>query len=157
MKGVGFMQCCLEGVPSSPKLRSPQSRTWGLDSKAVTVLNVSRTILQGARTHSAFLSLVQGDLLVFPQVPGLWSRKGNGDHAAPFRSLQASALKAEGFLLYFRLEKPMKSSNLTYGSRMHCCAFNNLPRCSLPSCLAGGGGYEREISLKWHLRPQVLN
>lgn len=58
MKGVGFVQDHLEGVPSSPKLQSSQSKTWGLDSKAVTVLNVSRTILQGARTHSAFLSLV---------------------------------------------------------------------------------------------------
>lgn len=91
-------------------------RTWGLESKAVTVLNFSRIILQGARAHSAFLSLVQGDLLVFPQVPGLWSLEGNGNHTAPFQSLQASALKTKGFSFYFRLEKPLQSSNLTYGS-----------------------------------------
>lgn len=139
------MQCCLEGVLSSPKLWSPsQSRTWGLDSKSVTVLNVCRTILQGARTHSAFLSLVQGDLLAFPQVPGLWALEGNEDHAAPSHSLQASALKTKGFSFYFRLEKPLQSSNLTYDSRMHCCALNNLPRYSLPFCLAGRGGDERE-------------
>lgn len=108
MKEVGFVQYFLEGVPSSPKLWSPfRSRTWGLDSKAVTLLNVSRTILQGARTCSNFLSLIQGDLLVFPQVPGLWALEGNGDLAAPFQSLQASALKTKGFSFYFRLEKPL--------------------------------------------------
>lgn len=123
MNEDGFVheQFCLKGARSGPKLWSPQSRTWGPYSKSVTVLNVSRTILQGARTHNVCMSHVQGDLLAFPQVSRLWALEGNGDKAVSFQSLLASALKAKEFSFPFRVEKPLQSSNLTYGSRMHHC------------------------------------
>ena len=133
----------LGGGPCDPKLGSlSQSRTWGPYSKVVTVLNVFRTILQGARTYSIWLSLVWGVFLPFPrsQDHGLLKRMRT------FQSLLASARKTKDFPSISDLKSPC--NHLTCGSRVHGCAFCSLPRRSPLSCLAGEGGYERWISLK---------